>query len=173
MFLLGSHQSSNGTFGPCGFTKQPVHWAVLTAMGLKSENRRPFPTLECHIIPKVFFLKTRRDAQYSNSDITVLENIFIFKVCVKTCMASLLTWCLSWVGITMSTGSGNTTWPGIPLTPSPVAWHLRSVHFPLFSTKTTFFRLKGTLASLSTISGLEYIGPKEPIQYFIKDTNMV
>ena len=42
---------------------------------------------------------------------------------------------LSWAGSMMSTGSASTTWPGIPLTPSRVAWSLRWVPF-------TFCQLK-------------------------------
>ena len=110
----------------------------------------------------------RRDAAYAHSDITVLDNIFIFEVShpslVRNFSRNLLRVKripLSWAVSTMSTGSASTIWPGTPLTHSPAAWSSRSVaaFLQIVKNKHFFPRRRVTLGSLWSWCCLDWSTP--------------
>ena len=83
--------------------------------------------------PTCSLMSHRRDAAYTHSDLTVLDNIFIFEVlhsimCFNDNLMLREKRIRSSSAVSMmSTGFANMTWHGIPLTPSPVGWSLRLV----------------------------------------------
>ena len=131
--------------------------------------------------PTCSLMSLRRDAAYTHSDLTVLDNIFIFEVlCSIMCFTDNLMFrekrirSSSAVSMT-STGFANMTWHGIPLTPSPVGWSSRLVEASKIhnfdkSWQTSLFQSSGNSGEFVqlVVSGLEYTGPKDLTQYFIR-----
>ena len=76
----------------------------------------------------------------------------------------------------MSTGSASTIWPGTPLTHSPAEWSSRSVtaFLQIVKKKTFLPQTEGNSGEFVelVLSGLEYTGPKDLTQYFIRNTSM-
>ena len=121
-------------------------------------------------------MSLRRDAAYTHSDLTVLDNIFIFEVlCSIMCFTDNLMFrekrirSSSAVSMT-STGFANMTWHGIPLTPSPVGWSSRlveasKIHNPDKpsdkSCQNVFFSVKRKLRGVCPAGGV-WLGVHRP-----------